>query len=65
MSMDPKAAKRLSWVLVALAFALLILHFALDAGDDREAPDSLLMIGIAVALAATFAGLHGERKERR
>ena len=62
MSMEPRAAKRLSWVLVVLAFGLLILHFALDAGDGQEAPDWILMVGIVVAVTATFVGLYGERK---
>lgn len=53
---DPKTTRTLSFVLIAVAVGLIVLHFALDAGDTREAPGWMVWAAVAAALAGMVLG---------
>jgi hypothetical protein len=51
----------LSWVLIAAAVGLLIVHFVLDSGPDKEAPAWIIWTAAATGFAAAIAGYLHQR----
>ena len=56
--------RALSWVLIVVALALLIVHFATDAGDGQEGAGWVTWTAAGLAFAATCLGYLHQRQAK-
>ena len=46
----------ITFLLLVVTVVLIVSHFILDAGPDKEAPDWILLVSMATAVACTLIG---------